>query len=123
MIMLFAPNFPSISQLVLGKNAVGLPYREEGGQTLTLDTIVSSGILTQLSVLILSLPSRTSAGGEPSLGQNQTLMKDSVRSKANKPPLLALKAGPNEFPRGSATLHPALPFTKALQSVSRVVPV
>ena len=123
MIMLFAANFPSISQLVLGKNAVGVPYKEEGGQPLTLDTITSNDRFTQLSVLILSLPSRTSAGGEPFLGQNQTLMKDSVRSTANKPPPLALKAGPNEFPWGSATLHPALPFTKALQSVDRVVPV
>jgi len=37
MIILLAPNFSSISQLVLGKNAAGVPYKEEGDQTLRHD--------------------------------------------------------------------------------------
>ena len=123
MIMLLAANFPSISQLVLGNNAVGVPYKEEGGQNLILDMITPSGTLTQVSVLMSAWPSRTSAGGDPFLGQNQTLMKDAVRSMANKPPPLELKAGPNEFPRGSAMAHPEFPFTRVLQSVVKVVPV
>ena len=123
MIMLLAANFPSISQLVLGNNAVGVPYKEEGGQNLIQDMVTPSGTLTQVSVLMSAWPSRTSAGGDPFLGQNQTLMKDAVRSMANKPPPLELKAGPNEFPWGSAMAHPELPFTRVLQSVVKVVPV
>lgn len=124
MMMLLAPNFPSISHCVLGKNAVGVPYTigKMGDQNRT-PAEYGRDQLTQVSVLILLSPFRTSSGGLPFLGQNQILMKESVRSKPKKPPSLALKAGPNEFPTVSATPHPALPFTRALQSVKRVVPV
>lgn len=91
--MLLGPKRALISHCVLGKKAVGVPYKIHILSKAPQNLIPQ--IRTQLPVLTVVPPLRTAVGTLPLLrGQNQTLMKVVVRSIAYQPPPLELKVGP-----------------------------